>query len=191
MLQLLLFSTFFFFFFFTLHKIHMQKLPAVQFPYISRHSPRGQIGSARPLCTTRHTVTAAHAQSSITPSPSLSLTHTYMHFWWTAHTPADVSICVLQMTAVCLLQGMCFRWAGQNWEDKKKKKYFQIFPPLTSRRHVCFILEGKRFELFKSIWMSELACGVARPRAFKAGEKCAIGEREKGETLQPDTNKDS
>lgn len=36
-------------------------------------------------------------------------------------------------------------------------------------------------------WRAEFA----RPRAIKAGEKCAIGEREKGETLQPDTNKGS
>lgn len=183
MLQLLLFSTSFVF----THCIRCICRNFLRYNSSTFLSIHHEVKSA--LHVPRPTVTAAHAQSSI--APRLSLSHTCVHFWWTAHTPADVSICVLQMTAVCLLQGMCFRWAGQNEEDKKKKIEFQIFPPITSRRHMCFILEGKRFDLFESIWMPKLACGVARPRAFKAGEKCAIGEREKGETLQPDTNKGS
>lgn len=53
-------------------------------------SPRGQDGSARPLCTTRRTVAAAHAPSSATPRLSL----TYMRALWVncAHTSRCFSV---------------------------------------------------------------------------------------------------
>lgn len=79
---------------------------------------------------------------------------------------------------------------------KGKKRFPNIFFPSHILGHVCFILESEeKVQIFKLRQTLELASRVGRPCAFWAdwveGEKCAIGEREKGEMLQQDTNKGS
>lgn len=129
----------------------------------SFHAPQGQLVSARTLRTTRHTVTAAHARSSV--APRLPLAYVLRALLVNRQMFQFVR-CRWLLFVLC---GECVLDKQDSREKKKKKKILNIFASHVASTRVFWSRREGGCRIDLNVLGS--ACRVARPRASEAGWK--------------------